>query len=50
MNSVRADAAAAQLQDGKILVTGGYDASDYLNSSEMLTEEGWESNKLVSTI
>ncbi len=44
MNSVRADAAVAQLQDGKILVTGGYDASDYLNSSEMLTEEGWESN------
>jgi hypothetical protein len=44
MNSVRSSAAAAQLQDGKLLVTGGSDASDYLNSSEMLTEEGWESN------
>jgi N-acetylneuraminic acid mutarotase len=45
MNSVRAYAAAAQLQDGKLLVTGGYDGSgSYLNSAEMLTEEGWESN------
>ncbi len=45
MNSVRVEAAAAQLQDGKILVTGGYDASfSDLNSAEMLTEEGWESN------
>jgi N-acetylneuraminic acid mutarotase len=49
MNSVRVGAAAAQLQDGKLLVTGGYDDSDilvhaYLNSAEMLTEEGWESN------
>ncbi len=45
MNSVRADAAAAQLQDGKLLVTGGYDGSSSdLNSAEMLTEEGWESN------
>ncbi len=45
MKSVRVRAAAAQLQDGKLLVTGGYDdsASD-LNSAEMLTEEGWESN------
>jgi hypothetical protein len=43
MKSVRAYAAAAQLQDGKILVTGGYDGS-YLKSAEMLTEEGWESN------
>jgi hypothetical protein len=45
MNSVRVAAAAAQLKDGKLLVTGGYDA--YLsdpNSAEMLTEEGWESN------
>jgi hypothetical protein len=40
MNSVKDYAAAAQLQDGKLLVTGGYD----LNSAEMLTEEGWESN------
>jgi N-acetylneuraminic acid mutarotase len=45
MNSVRVYAAAAQLQDGKLLVTGGEDGlgSD-LNSAEMLTEEGWESN------
>jgi hypothetical protein len=44
MNSVRAYAAAAQLTDGKLLVTGGYDDSAFLNSAEMLTEEGWESN------
>ncbi len=43
MNSVRAAAAAAQLKDGNLLVTGGYDGSS-LNSAEMLTEEGWESN------
>jgi hypothetical protein len=41
MNSVRAAAAAAQLKDGKLLVTGGYDDSGSdLNSAEMLTEEG----------
>jgi hypothetical protein len=45
MKSVRVYAAAAQLQDGKLLVTGGLDSSgSYLNSAEMLTEEGWESN------
>jgi hypothetical protein len=45
MNSVRVYAAAAQLQDGKLLVTGGFDGSGYnLNTAEMLTEEGWESN------
>jgi hypothetical protein len=45
MNSVRLQAAAAQLQDGKLLVTGGYDVSGSdLNSAEMLIEEGWESN------
>ncbi len=45
MNSVRVDAAAAQLQDGKLLVTGGYVSfGSSLNSAEMLTEEGWESN------
>jgi N-acetylneuraminic acid mutarotase len=45
MNSVRAYAAAAQLKDGKLLVTGGEDDIDsYTNSAEMLTEEGWESN------
>jgi hypothetical protein len=44
MNSVRVRAAAAQLQDGKLLVTGGLDDSASLNSAEMLTEEGWENN------
>jgi N-acetylneuraminic acid mutarotase len=44
MNSVRYYAAAAQLQDGKLLVTGGKNGSAFLNSAEMLTEEGWESN------
>ena len=46
MNSVRVAAAAAQLQDGKLLVTGGVDGpgSTYLKSAEMLTEDGWESN------
>jgi hypothetical protein len=45
MNSVRVEAAAAQLKDSKLLVTGGYDGSgSHLNSAEMLTEEGWESN------
>ncbi len=44
MNSVRDNAAAAQLKDGKLLVTGGYVDGSSLNSAEMLTEEGWESN------
>jgi hypothetical protein len=45
MNSVRVYAAAAQLKDGKLLVTGGHDMSgSSLKSAEMLTEEGWESN------
>jgi hypothetical protein len=45
MKSVRAYAAAAQLKDGKLLATGGLDGSgSSLNSAEMLTEEGWESN------
>jgi hypothetical protein len=45
MKSVRVYAASAQLQDGKLLVTGGEDASGYdLNSAEMFTQEGWESN------
>jgi hypothetical protein len=46
MNSVRVRSAAAQLQDGQLLVTGGDDGSAYLNSAEMLTEEGWEINIL----
>jgi hypothetical protein len=44
MNSVRGYAAASQLEDGKLLVTGGWNSSIYLNSAELLTEEGWESN------
>jgi hypothetical protein len=45
MNSIRVNAAAAKLKDGKLLVTGGYNVSySDLNSAEMLTEEGWESN------
>ena len=44
MNSVRVNAAAAQLKDGQLLVTGGDDGSAFLKSAEMLTEEGWESN------
>ena len=43
MNSKRSFAASAQLQDGKLLVTGGDSGSGNLNSSEILTEEGWES-------
>ena len=42
MNSVRVSAAAAQFQNSKILVTGGDNVSDTINSVEMLTEEGWE--------
>jgi N-acetylneuraminic acid mutarotase len=46
MSSVRVYAAAAQLQDGRLLVTGGYDDfGRHQSSSEMLTEEGWERNK-----
>ncbi len=45
MNSVRYAAAAAQLQDGTLLVTGGSDGFELsLKSAEMLSEEGWESN------
>ncbi len=45
MNSVRYAAAAAQLKDGKLIVTGGRDASGFnLNSTEMLTEQGWDSS------
>jgi hypothetical protein len=44
MNSVHIEAAAAQLQDGRLLVTGGRLTPAYLNSAEILTEEGWKSN------
>jgi hypothetical protein len=45
MSSARTFAAAAQLKDDKLLVTGGYNAYiSYVNSAEILTEEGWESN------
>ena len=44
MNSVRSYAAAVQLPGGKILVTGGYNGSLDHSSTEMLTEDGWESN------
>jgi hypothetical protein len=43
MNSVRSFAAAAQLQDGRLLLTGGSNGTG-LNSAELLTKEGWESN------
>jgi hypothetical protein len=44
MNSVRHSAAAAQLKDGKLLVTGGEDDSGSdVKSVEILTEEGWDS-------
>ena len=38
LNSLRGYAASAQLQDGKLFVTGGV----LHNSAEVLTEEGWE--------
>ncbi len=45
MNSVRYVAAAAQLKDGKLFVTGGVDTSgSALNSAEIFTEDGWKSN------
>jgi hypothetical protein len=45
MNLGKIRAAAAQLENGKLVVTGGIDdSSSYLKSAEMLTEEGWESN------
>jgi hypothetical protein len=47
MNLVRVNGAAAQLQDGNILVTGGYDESA-LNSAEVLTELGWNSSIIPS--
>jgi hypothetical protein len=45
MISVRVSPAAAQLQDGKLIVTGGVDApGSPVNSAEKLTKEGWYSN------
>ncbi len=43
MNSVRIYAAAAQLQNGSLFVTGGFNEEGQTNSAEMLAEEGWES-------
>jgi hypothetical protein len=43
MNSVRSGAAVAQLQDGRLLASGGYDKSALLKSAEVLNKEGWES-------
>jgi hypothetical protein len=45
MTSKRVLAASALLYDGKLLLTGGFDESGSpVNSAEILTEEGWESN------
>jgi hypothetical protein len=44
MNSAKALSGVAQLQDGKLLVSGGLIGSELLNSLEMLTEEGWEND------
>ncbi len=44
MNAVRGFSAATQLQDGRLLVTGGLDDySHFINSAELLTENGWKS-------
>jgi hypothetical protein len=42
MNSVRNRAAAAQLQDGILLVTGGF--HPYLNNAEISSNVGWDTN------
>ena len=42
METARAFAAAEQLHDGRILVTGGTGDTGFLNTAELLTEEGWE--------
>ncbi len=42
MNSVRIYAETTQLQDGRLLVTGGF--SPYLSSSEMSSDVGWDTN------
>jgi N-acetylneuraminic acid mutarotase len=44
MNSVSGYAGAAQLQDGTLLVTGGWNGQESLNITEIFTEAGWESN------
>ena len=42
MNEARAISPAAQLGNGKVLVTGGFNGSSQLNGAEMLNEVGWE--------
>jgi hypothetical protein len=45
MSSARAYTISSQLQNGNILVAGGInDSGSYLNSAEILTKQGWESN------
>jgi hypothetical protein len=43
MNFLRLAAEALQVQDGKLLVTGGTKPGYPFNSTEMLTKDGWES-------
>jgi hypothetical protein len=43
MSKKRYLAAAAQLHDGRLMVTGGNNITIYLNSSEIYGEEKWES-------
>jgi hypothetical protein len=43
MNLSRVNAAAAKWQNGKLLVTGGWNSLVSFNSTEVLTVEGWQS-------
>jgi hypothetical protein len=42
MTSARSNAAVVQLQSGQLFVTGGLNGTNYLSSSEILTEQGWQ--------